>query len=162
MKHFLVLQYLLRETDEEHCAKTSDIVDYLKTQGIYAEPRSIYKDIEEINIAMVMQEDECTIEEAAQFAEAHKMQICQWFTTDTLTYLQRGGSPCPYDRVFASRLGAEAGDLILKGEYGFMVGYKNREIVKVPLEEVAGKLKMVDPKASIIKEAKALGISFGD
>ncbi len=77
-------------------------------------------------------------------------------------HTQRGGSPCPYDRVFASRLGAEAGHLILKGEYGFMVGYKNREIVKVPLQEVAGKLKEVSPKATIVKEAKALGISFGD
>ena len=77
-------------------------------------------------------------------------------------HTQRGGSPCPYDRVFASRLGSEAGKLILKGEYGFMVGYKNREVVKVPLEEVAGKLKMVDPKSSMIKEAKMLGISFGD
>ena len=77
-------------------------------------------------------------------------------------HTQRGGSPCPYDRVFASRLGAEAGNLILKGEYGFMVGYKNREIVKVSLEDVAGKLKMVDPESSIIKEAKLLGISFGD
>lgn len=77
-------------------------------------------------------------------------------------HTQRGGSPCPYDRVFASRLGAEAGKLILKGEYGFMVGIKNREIVKVPLEDVAGKLKMVDPDATIVKEAKLLGISFGD
>ena len=77
-------------------------------------------------------------------------------------HTQRGGSPCPYDRVFASRLGAEAGELILKGEYGFMVGYKNREIVKVPLEDVAGKLKMLEPDASIIKEAKLIGISFGD
>ena len=77
-------------------------------------------------------------------------------------HTQRGGSPCPYDRVFASRLGAEAGELILKGEYGFMVGYKNREIVKVPLEDVAGKLKMLEPDSSIIKEAKLLGISFGD
>ncbi len=77
-------------------------------------------------------------------------------------HMQRGGSPCPYDRVFASRLGSEAGKLILDGEYGFMVGYKNREIVKVPLEDVAGKLKMIDPDASIIREAKLLGISFGD
>ncbi len=77
-------------------------------------------------------------------------------------HTQRGGSPCPYDRVFASRLGAEAGKLIMDGEYGFMVGYKNREIVKVPLEEVAGKLKMVEPDASIVKEAKLLGICFGD
>jgi 6-phosphofructokinase 1 len=77
-------------------------------------------------------------------------------------HTQRGGSPCPYDRVFASRLGAEAGRLILNGEYGFMVGYKNREIVKVPLEDVAGKLKMIAPDASIVKEAKMLGICFGD
>ena len=77
-------------------------------------------------------------------------------------HTQRGGSPCPYDRVFASRLGAEAGELILKGEYGFMVGYKNREIVKVPLADVAGKLKMVSPDSDIVKEAKFLGISFGD
>lgn len=77
-------------------------------------------------------------------------------------HTQRGGSPCPYDRVFASRLGAEAGELILKGEYGFMVGYRNREVVKVPLEDVAGKLKMVDPKSTIVKEAKLMGISFGD
>ena len=52
--------------------------------------------------------------------------------------------------------------MFLDGEYGFMVGYKHREIVKVPLEEVAGKLKMLDPNASIVREAKMMGISFGD
>ena len=77
-------------------------------------------------------------------------------------HMQRGGSPCPYDRVFASRLGSEAGKLILEGKYGCMVGYRNREIVRVPLEEVAGKLKTVDPDATIVKEAKMLGICFGD
>ena len=69
---------------------------------------------------------------------------------------------CPYDRVFASRLGSAAGKMILDGEYGFMVGDKNREIVKVPLQDVAGKLKMVSPDASIVQEAKLMGISFGD
>ena len=77
-------------------------------------------------------------------------------------HTQRGGAPNAYDRVFATRIGAEAGKMILKGEFGYMVAYKNREIVKTPLKEVAGKLKMVDPKASIIKEAKMVGISFGD
>ena len=77
-------------------------------------------------------------------------------------HTQRGGAPDPYDRVFATRLGAEAGKLILKKEFGYMVAYKNREIVKAPLSEVAGKLKTVDPKSSIIKEAKWVGISFGD
>lgn len=77
-------------------------------------------------------------------------------------HVQRGGEPCPYDRVLASRLGAEAGRLILKGEFGCMVGYKNREMVKVPLSEVAGKLKTVDPDSDIIREAKLMGICFGD
>lgn len=76
-------------------------------------------------------------------------------------HTQRGGSPCAYDRVISSRLGAAAAKLILKEKYGYMVGFKHGEIVPVPLSEVAGKLKMVDPDSSIIKEAKSLGISFG-
>mgnify|MGYP001017903401 FL=1 len=77
-------------------------------------------------------------------------------------HTQRGGEPCPYDRVISSRLGAAAARLIIKEKYGYMVGFKNGEIVPVPLAEVAGKLKMVDPDSSIIKEAKGLGICFGD
>ena len=77
-------------------------------------------------------------------------------------HTQRGGSPCPYDRVLSSRLGAEAALMIIEKDYGKLVGIKHDELVRIPLEEVAGKLKMVDPDSSIVKEAKALGISFGD
>ena len=68
--------------------------------------------------------------------------------------MQRGGEPCPYDRVLATRLGAAAARLIADEEYGYMVALKNNEITKVPLSEVAGKLKTVDPGCSMIKEAK--------
>ena len=71
-------------------------------------------------------------------------------------------APALTTEYFASRLGSEAGKLILDNQYGFMVGYKNREIVRVPLEDVAGKLKTVDPDATIVQEAKMLGICFGD
>ena len=77
-------------------------------------------------------------------------------------HTQRGGEPCAYDRVLSTRLGAEAAGLILNKEYGYMVCVENNEISRVPLEEVAGKLKTVDPECSTIKEAKMLGISFGD
>lgn len=77
-------------------------------------------------------------------------------------HMQRGGSPCPYDRVLSTRFGAAAAELILNGEYGYMVGIQNGQIIKVSLEEVAGKLKKVEPNAQIIKEAKMTGISFGD
>ena len=43
-----------------------------------------------------------------------------------------------------------------------MVGFRNGEIVPVPLNDFAGKLKIVNPESSIIKEAKGLGICFGD
>lgn len=76
-------------------------------------------------------------------------------------HTQRGGSPCPYDRVLSTRLGAAAAEAILDGEFGCMIGVKKNEMVRVPLSEVAGKLKYVDPKASIIKEAELTGISFG-
>ncbi len=77
-------------------------------------------------------------------------------------HTQRGGSPCPYDRVISTRLGAAAAQLILDKKYGNMVGIINGEIKPVPLEKVAGKLKVIDPDSSIVKEAKAVGISFGD
>ncbi len=77
-------------------------------------------------------------------------------------HMQRGGDPCPYDRVLSTRLGAEAAKLINNKEYGYMVAVKNNDIVKIPLADVAGKLKTVDPEGSIVKEAKMIGISFGD
>ena len=77
-------------------------------------------------------------------------------------HTQRGGSPCAYDRVFATRVGAKAAEMILEGKYGYMVAMRDGETTAVPLEEVAGKLKMVDPKCGLIKEAKTIGISFGD
>lgn len=77
-------------------------------------------------------------------------------------HTQRGGSPCPYDRVLSTRLGSAAAKLILNDEYGYMVGIVNGKTKKVPLEECAGKLKMVTPDAQEIRDAKRMGISFGD
>ena len=76
-------------------------------------------------------------------------------------HMQRGGSPCPYDRVLSTRFGAAAAKLILDKNFGNMVGIVNGKIKPVPLEKVAGRLKMIDPDADIIEEAKAVGISFG-
>lgn len=77
-------------------------------------------------------------------------------------HFQRGGSPCAYDRVLCTRFGAAAARLIKEKKYGNMVGLKNGEIVPVPLKEVAGKLKTVPRDCSLIREAKEVGISFGD
>ena len=77
-------------------------------------------------------------------------------------HTQRGGAPNPYDRVLSTRLGARAANLIYDGKFGQMVVIRNNEITSIPLEESAGKLKVVDPNSSIVEEARLLGLSFGD
>lgn len=77
-------------------------------------------------------------------------------------HVQRGGSPCAYDRVLSTRIGAKAAEMILNNEFGYLVAVKNNVMDKVPLSEIAGKLKMVSPDADIVQQAKMIGISFGD
>lgn len=77
-------------------------------------------------------------------------------------HTQRGGSPDAYDRFISSRLGAAAGRLIVERKYGRMVAFDGFEVVSVPLGEVAGKLKYIDPEGAAIREAKDMGICFGD
>ena len=77
-------------------------------------------------------------------------------------HFQRGGPPCPYDRLLATRLGAAAVDLIIEQNYGKMVALKNGFITFVNLDEIAGKLKAVPQNSDIIKGAREIGIGFGD
>ena len=67
LKPYVVLQYLLKYTDENNVATAFDIIGYLKEDcDIDAERRSIYRDIEEINTVALMLEEECTIGQAAK------------------------------------------------------------------------------------------------
>lgn len=77
-------------------------------------------------------------------------------------HMQRGGGPCPYDRVLCTQLGAAAAKAIMDEDYGYMIGMVDGHTKRVPLEEVAGKLKIVDPNCDLIQEAKTIGICFGD
>ena len=53
-------------------------------------------------------------------------------------------------------------ELIKKEQFGGMVAIQNNQVVSVPLEDIAGKLKYISPEDGIITNAKQLGISFGD
>jgi 6-phosphofructokinase 1 len=77
-------------------------------------------------------------------------------------HTQRGGAPCPYDRALSTRLGVAAAQAFLDGDFGKMIGIRNNKTVRVKLNESAGKLKVVEKDDQFIKEAKLLGISFGD
>ena len=77
-------------------------------------------------------------------------------------HFQRGGAPCPADRLLTSRLGVAAAQLIRDGKFGNMVAVQDDKIVPVPLSEVAGKLKTVPPDCEIVQAARDLGLSMGD
>lgn len=63
-----------------------------------------------------------------------------------LSHLQRGGAPCAYDRRMGRYFGIAAVDLIVRGDFGRLVSYRNGRITSVPIGDVAGKLSLVDAK----------------
>jgi phosphofructokinase-like protein len=63
-----------------------------------------------------------------------------------LGHVQRGGSPTAYDRVLSTRFGTAAVDAAHDGAFGTMVALRHGDIVRVPLEEVIGRLKTVPPE----------------
>ncbi|MDR0840703.1 MAG: ATP-dependent 6-phosphofructokinase [Christensenellaceae bacterium] len=77
-------------------------------------------------------------------------------------HYQRGGPPCPYDRVLASQFGTAAAHLIIEKQYGYMVGMQKGEIVPVPLEEAASKTKFLPPDHPLIQSARDVGTGFGN
>jgi len=80
----------------------------------------------------------------------------------SLGHLQRGGAPSPTDRLLATRLGTTCAKFIAEGMYGVMVGIRGETCVPVPLEEVAGRRKVVPLDHPWIEAARLVGTSFGD
>lgn len=52
-----------------------------------------------------------------------------------LDHLQSGGKPTAFDRILASRLGAEAVESLAEGESSKMIGLQGSELVRTPLPE---------------------------
>ncbi len=79
-----------------------------------------------------------------------------------LGYVQRGGTPCAEDRLLATRLGSACADLIQEGRFGVMVAARGDGTEPVPLEKVAGKLKLVPRDHSWVQTARRVGTCLGD
>jgi 6-phosphofructokinase 1 len=62
-----------------------------------------------------------------------------------LGHVQRGGTPTAFDRWLATRFGLQAIGAVADGEYGVMVALRGTDIVRVPLKEGTGELKLVSP-----------------
>ncbi|MBN2009438.1 ATP-dependent 6-phosphofructokinase [candidate division KSB1 bacterium] len=79
-----------------------------------------------------------------------------------LGHLVRGGIPTPTDRLLATRYGVEAVKLVARREFGKMVALKGQDIISVPIEDVAGKTRIIPLDSSWINTAKSIGMCLGD
>lgn len=79
----------------------------------------------------------------------------------SLGHVQRGGTPTPNDRLLCTRLGAMAGELIEARQFNVMVGVRGNQCAAVPLEQVAGKLRLVPPEHPWIDAAAWVGTCLG-
>jgi ATP-dependent phosphofructokinase / diphosphate-dependent phosphofructokinase len=60
-----------------------------------------------------------------------------------LGHIQRGGTPTAFDRWLATRFGLQAVDAVADGDFGTMMALRGTKIVRVPLIEGTGELKLV-------------------
>jgi 6-phosphofructokinase 1 len=79
-----------------------------------------------------------------------------------LGHLQRGGAPSAADRVLATRLGTACAELLSRNQYGVMVAARGEAVESVPLEDVAGKKKLVSQDHPWIRSARHVGACLGD
>ncbi|HEX8780544.1 MAG TPA: 6-phosphofructokinase [Nocardioides sp.] len=63
-----------------------------------------------------------------------------------LGHIQRGGSPTAFDRWLATRLGLQAADAVAEGDFGTMMALRGKDVVRIPLIEGTGELKLVSPE----------------
>jgi 6-phosphofructokinase 1 len=117
------------------------------------------------SIVVVAEGIKNTVKDSCSAAQSLSKRINELTGLETretvLGYIQRGGTPSPMDRVLATRYGSAAADLIASRNFGKMVALRNTEILAVPLSEVSGKLKLVDPNNPLVIQAQNMGTSFG-
>ena len=78
-----------------------------------------------------------------------------------LGHLQRGGSPVPFDRILATRLGVFAVDLVDQGRWGEIAVLRNGAIVGAPIRDATDIYRLVDPDGEMVQTARATGIELG-
>ncbi len=79
-----------------------------------------------------------------------------------LGHLQRGGSPVPFDRILATRLGRRAAEAAAGGRFGTMVCLRDGQVAEVSLDQATAGQKLVDPQGELVGTARAVGVGFGD
>lgn len=82
----------------------------------------------------------------SEYFKANESDIGFEYRATTLGHIQRGGSPGAFDRLLASRLGAEAAQQLCAGKQGILIGWLNDTPTPTPYEQIIGKHKPLDTR----------------
>lgn len=98
------------------------------------------------------------------FALADQIEKASGVETRTVVmgHLQRGGTPTPIDRVFATQLGSKAVEFIVNKKFGYMPGMQKGKLIPVKLTDVARGIRTVPVDHPLIETARMLDTCFGD
>jgi 6-phosphofructokinase 1 len=79
-----------------------------------------------------------------------------------LGHMQRGGSPCAFDRTLCTLMGHHATLLLHARKFGRMVAIRQGGLIDIALDEPAGKQRKVPLDHPMVGAARAVGTTFGD
>ncbi|MCW5197224.1 6-phosphofructokinase [Buchnera aphidicola] len=89
---------------------------------------------------IVITEFMCDVKKLAKYIEKHTHRETR---ATILGYIQRGGSPVVYDRILASKMGAYAIELLIKGYKGRCVGIRNEKIIHSDIQKSVKNIKKI-------------------
>lgn len=78
-----------------------------------------------------------------------------------LGHIQRGGQPCPRDRILGSLYGVKAVELAISGQFGHVVVMRDHKMKAVPYEAVANTFRPIAADDMYLKAAEAIGVCLG-
>lgn len=107
-------------------------------------------------LAVVAEGAHHDVEALAEYFSKHQERIGFDLRLTTLGHVQRGGAPTAYDRLLATRLGADAITALAQGETGVLVGMVQNLVMTIPLADIVGIQKKLDPE--LFRLAKVLDL----
>jgi 6-phosphofructokinase 1 len=147
-----VSQGAISEEDNRFFSKAHQVNKYLR------EGQKNYKEVEDQLVEIEEDFTGKSIDLAQRLSQATDLET----RITILGFLQRGGAPTATDRMLATMLGTLSAELAADGHWGVMAAAVSGKAEPVPLEEVAGKIKLVPIDHHWVKSARAVGTNLGD
>jgi 6-phosphofructokinase 1 len=113
-------------------------------EALASELRAAYEVGKSHAIVVVAEGARPTTAELMSYFAANEQRLGFELRATTPGHVQRGGTPTAFDRLLATRLGAEAMACVARGQTGVLVGWQSGSTSVTPLDEVVGRTKPLD------------------